>query len=57
MEKGRMLLQGLLPSPRLEQVDMTAEQAEEEGMVCGGTILVYMELVSGFDQSGYRSFV
>jgi xanthine dehydrogenase accessory factor len=46
MEKGRMLLQGLLPSPRLEQVDMTAEQAEEEGMVCGGTILVYMELVN-----------
>jgi xanthine/CO dehydrogenase XdhC/CoxF family maturation factor len=30
---------------RLELVDMTAQEAEDEGMVCGGTILVYLEKV------------
>lgn len=28
---------------RMEKVELTAESAEEEGMVCGGTQLVYME--------------
>ena len=30
---------------RLVQVDMTADQAEEEGMVCGGTIEVALEKI------------
>jgi xanthine dehydrogenase accessory factor len=30
---------------RLELVDMTAQEAADEGMVCGGTIIVYMEKV------------
>jgi xanthine dehydrogenase accessory factor len=31
--------------PRLEAVDMTVSEAEDEGMVCGGTILVFLEKV------------
>ena len=31
---------------RIFTVDMTASQAEEEGLVCGGTIRVFLEVVS-----------
>lgn len=46
LQKGRQMLMG--ESERsfwLLQVDMTAEQAEEEGMVCGGTIEVALEKI------------
>jgi xanthine dehydrogenase accessory factor len=33
-------------SPRLELVDMTGREAEDLGMVCGGTILVYLEYLN-----------
>ena len=33
------------PEVRICQVDMTGEDAEEEGMVCGGVIRVLLELI------------
>jgi xanthine dehydrogenase accessory factor len=47
LEKGRIMLSddsGKI-KPRLEIVDMTAWEVEDEGMVCGGTILVFLEKV------------
>jgi xanthine dehydrogenase accessory factor len=44
IEIGRYMLAGD-EYQKLELVDMTAEEAEIEGMVCGGTILVYMEKI------------
>lgn len=44
-ESLRMLRPGG-PFYQLIQVDMTGRQAEDEGMVCGGTIEVYMEQIS-----------
>jgi xanthine dehydrogenase accessory factor len=35
--------------PRLELVDMTGREAEELGMVCGGTIQVFMEYMGKAD--------
>lgn len=43
--KALLMLRGMSEPVQLVTVDMTAEQAEEEGMVCGGTIQVYMELI------------
>jgi xanthine dehydrogenase accessory factor len=50
IETGRFMLsekENNMPKikPRLELVDMTADEDKDEGMVCGGTILVYMECV------------
>ena len=46
LQKGRqMLLDEKDGAFRLVQVDMTADQAEEEGMVCGGTIEVALEKI------------
>jgi xanthine dehydrogenase accessory factor len=45
IETGRYMLSENNNHPKLELVDMTAEEAEIEGMVCGGTILVYMEKI------------
>lgn len=42
---ARLMLHDKKEDCRLVTVDMTAEQAEEEGMVCGGVISVYMELI------------
>ncbi|MDO5100935.1 MAG: XdhC family protein [Eubacteriales bacterium] len=42
-EARMMLLRG--DAPKLFRVDMTADQAEEEGMVCGGVIEVLAEVV------------
>lgn len=40
-----MLTTNSLPSVRLLEVDMTAEAAEDEGMVCGGIIEVMLERI------------
>jgi xanthine/CO dehydrogenase XdhC/CoxF family maturation factor/MOSC domain-containing protein YiiM len=45
LQIGREMLREQQPAYRLEAVDMTAEEAEEAGMVCGGTLLVYMESI------------
>jgi xanthine dehydrogenase accessory factor len=47
LEAGRLMLSedDNNIKTRLELVDMTAQEAEDEGMVCGGTILVYLEKV------------
>jgi xanthine dehydrogenase accessory factor len=42
IQKGLAMLRENI-STDLIQVDMTGREAEEEAMVCGGTILVYME--------------
>jgi xanthine dehydrogenase accessory factor len=43
IQKGKLMLREVEHRPRLEMVDMTAAEAEAVGMVCGGTIQVYME--------------
>lgn len=43
--KGRELLIEDTPMPELIHVDMTAEEAEEEGMVCGGVLDVLLEAI------------
>lgn len=43
--KGRALLTEDDPAPELIHVDMTAEEAKEEGMVCGGVLDVLLEAI------------
>jgi xanthine dehydrogenase accessory factor len=45
IQKGLHMLRSNQTEPALELVDMTGREAEEAGMVCGGTILVYMETI------------
>lgn len=41
--KARMMLEGIEPAHQLVKLDMTGEDAGEEGMVCGGTVEVFLE--------------
>lgn len=43
--KGRELLSEDAPAPELVHVDMTAEEAQEDGMVCGGVLDVLLEAI------------
>lgn len=43
MEQARRMLEGIRPSPKLIRLDMTGEDGADEGMVCGGTVEVYLE--------------
>ncbi len=45
IQKGLHMLRSGQSALQLESVDMTGKEAEEAGMVCGGTILVLMEYV------------
>jgi xanthine dehydrogenase accessory factor len=45
IRKGLQMLRENSREPSLALVDMTGRQAEDEGMVCGGTIRVYMETI------------
>jgi xanthine/CO dehydrogenase XdhC/CoxF family maturation factor/MOSC domain-containing protein YiiM len=45
IQKGRSMMREDVIVPVLEEVDMTGQDAEEDGMVCGGRIWVYMERV------------
>lgn len=45
IQKALWMLKEKKVTARLETVDMTGKEAEEAGMVCGGTILVYMEQI------------
>ena len=41
--KARRMLQAADSRPELLHVNMTAEEAEEEGMVCGGTVDILLD--------------
>lgn len=43
LRKARTMMHGNRAEIKLEHVDMTGDDAEEEGMVCGGTIEVLLE--------------
>lgn len=45
MRKGREMLLDDNPSPVLYHVDLTDDEASEEGMVCGGVLDVLMEVI------------
>lgn len=44
--KARRMLQAADSRPELLHVNMTAEEAEEEGMVCGGTVDILLEKIN-----------
>ena len=43
--KALLILRGSGNAPQIGHVDMTGEDAEEEGMVCGGKVKVLLEEV------------
>lgn len=43
VRRARMILEHVIPDHQLIRLDMTGRDAEEEGMVCGGVIDVYLE--------------
>ena len=43
--KALLILRGCAKAPQIVHVDMTGEDAEEEGMVCGGKVKVLLEEV------------
>lgn len=43
IQKARLMLSGAEPERQLVSLDMTGEAAEDEGMVCGGVVEVYLE--------------
>ena len=45
IQKARLMVATGMPRARICQVDMTGNDAEEEGMVCGGVISVLLELI------------
>ena len=45
IQKARLMVEAGMPKARICQVDMTGNDAEEEGMVCGGVISVLLELI------------
>lgn len=45
IQKARLMVAAGMPKARICQVDMTGNDAEEEGMVCGGVISVLLELI------------
>lgn len=45
IQKARLMVATGMPKARICQVDMTGNDAEEEGMVCGGVISVLLELI------------
>jgi xanthine dehydrogenase accessory factor len=45
IHRGLAMLRNKIPYA-LERVDMTAREAEDEGMVCGGTIQVFLEYIN-----------
>ena len=44
IQKALLMMRAGRPAFRLCTVDMTADAAEEEGMVCGGTVEVMLEM-------------
>ena len=44
---GRRMLMDPEAKTRVEEVDMSVTNAEEDGMVCGGRIRVLLEKISG----------
>ena len=49
IQKARDSLSGEAPQPQLCHVDLTVEDAEERGMVCGGTMEVLFEILNTKD--------
>ena len=47
IQKGRLMLSGSAPERQLVRLDMTGQTAEDEGMVCGGVVEVYLERSNG----------
>ena len=45
IQKARLMVEAGMPKARICQVDMTGNDAEEEGMVCGGVISLLLELI------------
>lgn len=45
IQKSIRMMNTAAKSPLLTKVDMTGREAEEDGMVCGGTIEVWLELI------------
>ena len=45
IQKARLMVATGMPKARICQVDMTGNDAEEEGMVCGGVISLLLELI------------
>ncbi len=46
VQEARLILKGVKKAPYLTKVDLTCEDAAEEGMVCGGTVEVFLEEIS-----------
>ena len=44
-ESARLMAAGEGEQARICHVDMTGNEAEEEGMVCGGEVDVFLEIV------------
>ena len=42
---ARLMAAGENEQPRICHVDMTGNEAEDEGMVCGGEVDVFLEVV------------
>ena len=49
IQRARDSLSGEAPQPQLCHVDLTVEDAEESGMVCGGTMEVLLEILNTRD--------
>ncbi len=47
INRARQMMAADLLMPELFEVDLTNEQAQKEGMVCGGTAEVFMEMIGG----------
>lgn len=47
IQKARLMLSGSAPERQLVRLDMTGQTAEDEGMVCGGVVEVYLERSNG----------
>ena len=45
MQKALLMMRKGEPVFQLCKVDMTADDAEEEGMVCGGVVEVMLEMI------------
>ena len=45
IQKARLMVEAGMPKARICQLDMTGNDAEEEGMVCGGVISLLLELI------------